>query len=475
MTVALPRPVMPWLGAALGSIALGIAIALNLQVAFLVVLTFLGVAALAAPAGVWVLCALVAALTFRGLVEVNTLPSVATFVDLPLAWGALAVGLLKQRERSPFLRRHLWWLGALALAVALAWVFHPSEVLRPVLYLALLGEPFAIVGALLADPPSPRVRRALQYALLTLLLLQIPLAALQLATLGLSDHIQGTLYGAGAAPHVISATVLIGGIWVLSGGFPRDILGSARFAVAGLLFAIPFLADAKQVILALPVILFASTWRVNRFQAAARVVLVACAVVLLLSLMPAGQTATRYLQQNEEGQGGKQAVATFLLHKVDGDPAAVAFGHGPAETVSRAALLMTPIGQRPDSVLPVLDLRAGALTAEAQSKALDVAGEGGTISTNSTFNSGTSSALGVLGDLGIVGLAAYVGLVLTLLLRLRKEGSAEGGAAAAGFALLVVLGLVFDWWEQPPFSVFVSVLAGLALTATSYHLKGGHE
>ena len=48
MTHAPPRPVTPWMGAALGSIALGVGIAINPQVAFIVVITFLGVAALAA-------------------------------------------------------------------------------------------------------------------------------------------------------------------------------------------------------------------------------------------------------------------------------------------------------------------------------------------------------------------------------------------------------------------------------------------
>ena len=38
-----------------------------------------------------------------------------------------------------------------------------------------------------------------------------------------------------------------------------------------------------------------------------------------------------------------------------------------------------------------------------------------------------------------------------------------GVAAAAGFAMFIVLGLVFDWWEQPPFGVFLGVLAGLSL------------
>ena len=47
----------------------------------------------------------------------------------------------------------------------------------------------------------------------------------------------------------------------------------------------------------------------------------------------------------------------------------------------------------------------------------------------------------------------------------RENGSPEGTAAAAGFAMFMMLGLVFDWWEQPPFGVFLGVLAGLALTA----------
>ena len=111
---------------------------------------------------------------FKGLASVGVLPSVATFIDLPLAWGALFVGLIKQRARSPLLRRHLWWLAALDLAVLLAWAFNPSEILRPIVYFMLLAEPFAIVGALLADPPSPRLRRALEATLLMLLLIQTP-------------------------------------------------------------------------------------------------------------------------------------------------------------------------------------------------------------------------------------------------------------------------------------------------------------
>ena len=31
--------------------------------------------------------------------------------------------------------------------------------------------------------------------------------------------------------------------------------------------------------------------------------------------------------------------------------------------------------------------------------------------------------------------------------------------------MALVLGFVLDWWEQPPFTVFLATLAGLALSA----------
>jgi hypothetical protein len=389
------------------------------------------------------------------------LPSVATFVDLPLAWGALFVALLKQHEQSPFLRRHLAWLAALALAIAVAWAFNPSEILRPVVYLMLLGQPFAIVGALLADPPSPRMRLVLERLLLALVLVQIPVVALQVAKYGApSDRIQGTLYGAGAGAHVISAVVVIGGIWIFSGGIGRRSLGTSRIPIVVALFVIPFLADAKQVIVALPALVLASSWAGGRVQLFGRAMLVAGAVIALFTLAPASDTTARYIEQSRHGRGGKQATAEFLWQKLDGDPAALAFGKGPAETVSRAAFMTTDLFQRSGSPLAVLGLRPASIAAEAQGTALAKTQGGGT-----SLNTGVSSTLGVFGDLGIVGVLVFLGLLLSLFVRLRTEASAEGVAAASGFALFLVLGLVFDWWEQPPFGVFLGVLAGLALTA----------
>ncbi len=107
-----------------------------------------------------------------------------------------------------------------------------------------------------------------------------------------------------------------------------------RLPVVAVLFFIPFLADAKQVIVALPAILLASSWRVGRVQVLVRGTLVAAAVVALFTLAPAGNTALRYIQENQNGQGGKQATALFLWHMLKDDPASLAFGKGPAETVN---------------------------------------------------------------------------------------------------------------------------------------------
>jgi len=447
-------PVLAWVGAAAASIALGAGVVANPQLAFIAIAAFLGASALAAPAGAWVLCALIAAVVFRGVVELGALPSVATFVDLPLAWGALAVALAKNPARSPFLRRHLLWLATLGLAVMLAWAFHPSELLRPVLYLALLGEPFAIVGALLADPPSPRLRRLLEGALVALILIQIPIAALQFATVGQGDTIQGTLYGAGAGAHVISAVVVVGAIWFLGGGIGRRVLGPMWLPIIVALCVIPFIADAKQVIIAMPVIMLASRWSGGRLGFLLRGVLAAGLVVALFTLAPAGQTAQQYLERSGE-QGGKQATFLFVWEKLDDEPASIAFGRGPAATVSRAAFETTP---RTGSPLADLGLKPAPIATEAARGAREVSGG------STSFDIGISSMIGALGDLGVIGVAAYAGLLLSLLLQLRRERSPEGAAAAAGFALFLVLGLVADWWEQPPFGVFIGTLAGLALT-----------
>ena len=76
---------------------------------------------------------------------------------------------------------------------------------------------------------------------------------------------------------------------------------------------------------------------------------------MLFTLVPAGRTAEQYLERN--GQNGKEGTLQFVWSKLDGDPASIAFGRGPAETVSRAAFETTPVQQRTGSPLEALGLK----------------------------------------------------------------------------------------------------------------------
>lgn len=446
-------------GLALGAIAFGVGalVVLRPEVGLGAGALLIGAAFVASPAAAWVAAALVAALTFKGLVSLGLLTGVATFFDIPLAWGAFFVALMKRRELSPLATTMLRWVIALAATVFLAWLFHPAEPARAILYLLLIGEPFVLVTALLIDPPTMRMQRILMGLLIALALVQVPIAAYQFVSLGPGDPVQGTLVGAGAGAHVISAIAVLAAIWIYLDA--RTSFGLRVLAAASLL-TIPFLADAKQVIFALPAIVLgvgSLSWR-RRF------LIVGLSVALLAGLLlfvPAGGTAGNFIERAVTGESGKLIATSIVWDEISKEPSTLAFGLGPAKTVSRAAFMTTEDFLKADSPLRVFRMEPASLAEQVNARA--VSGSGG----GTSFNSGLSSALGVLGDVGLVGLGVYLGMLLTLAGALRKLRTPGGSAALAGLVLFAVLGAVFDWWEQPPFTLFVAALAGLALTSTA--------
>jgi len=439
-------------------LVIGVETAANPQVAFVLVVCMVGALALAAPAGAWVLAAVVAALTFKGLVTLGLLPGIAAYLDIPIAWGALLAGFLARSGSAGRAGAQLRWLGLLAAAVFLAWAFHPSEVLRPLLYLALLGEPFAIVCALLLDPPSPRLRQFLVRSLVALVAAQVVLSAWQVRRFGLGspDKIQGTLWGAGAGAHVMSAAVVLGCLWLLASR--RGRLNEWVLVAVAALVAVPIVADAKQVLFALPAAALVAGWRSGRYALVLNVGLMLSALALLIVFDPVSKDAIYRLQEARSGNNGKEQTAKIIWHRLDSNPASLAFGEGPAETVSRAAFLTTPLQLQSDSPLRSLGLRPATLAVEVQTQATQVSGG------RTSFNSGVSSMLGVFGDLGLFGAVAYLGLLVSVIRPLWRRRSALAVTATAGWAMFAVLGFVYDWWEQPPFTVFLGVLTGLALT-----------
>jgi hypothetical protein len=122
--------------------------------------------------------------------------------------------------------------------------------------------------------------------------------------------------------------------------------------------------------------------------------------------------------------------------------------------------MTTPLLLQSDSPLTVLGLSPAELAVDAHSSAQRASGGG------SSFNTGVSSALGVLGDIGIAGALVYVSLIAYLFVALRRSRRSEAVPATCALALFTALGLVFDWWEQPPFGVVVGLLVGLAISQT---------
>jgi hypothetical protein len=449
MTVRLGQP----LAATGAALVLGFLVSTSSHLAAAFVVGVLGLAALGAPASAWLAAALVATLTFKGLGTIGVLPSVATFADMFLVWGALASAGLRRRRLPATAAWPARLLVALGLSMAVSGAFNDTELLRPVVYLMLLATPFVAATALLVDPPDLRGRRSLNRVLLVLLAVQVPLAYWQALTNENKGRVEGTLIGAGAGAHVMSAVAVVGAIWVLAAA---PLRARARVPLAAALLVIPFLADAKQVILASPAMLLAGNWR-NTREAFLRVGAVALAVLVLLTVIPAGQNATGFLEQAREGRGGKQAATTVVWSTLRADPVSMTVGVGPAMSISRAAFMTTPDFVDTDSPLHVLGLRPAELAPEVQARAEEVSGG------YTSFDTGLSSALGVLGDIGVLGAAVYVALLGWFFVALRRSRSPEAVPATCGLALFAVLGLVFDWWEQPPFGILVGVLAGLAL------------
>lgn len=435
----------------------GILISQQPRLAVVLLVLVVGVAALGAPTAAWVGATLVAALTFKGLTTLGALPATAIYLDIPLAWGAFAVSLLRQRRLPSTARLPVGLLAGLAATIAFSALLNHSELVRPVVYLALLGEPLAVTCALLIDAPTRHQQLILERTLIGLLAIQIPLTYWQAANLGFADPVQGTLYGAGAGAHVVAGVVVLGIMWLLG---RQPMRRSYNLVLVALLAPIPFIADAKQVVFALPFALLATRWKSLK-DVTARVVAIVASVGVLLVYIPAGQTALHFLRGAQSGHGGKTTTFDLVWAQSNNDPASLLLGQGPAETVSRAAFLTTDSFLRADSPLRSIGLAPARLSSTAQTQSEELSG-GGT-----SFNSGLSSMIGVFGDIGVMGFAVYASFWIVIAARLRRLGSSTGSAALSGVVVFGVLGYVFDWWEQPPFTIVLAIMTGLALNETS--------
>ena len=159
------------------------------------------------------------------------------------------------------------------------------------------------------------------------------------------------------------------------------------------------------------------------------------------------------VEQTFGGRSGKADAVREVERQVTESPTAFLLGAGPARSVSFSALLSLDPLKDPETPVRLLDLQASETLLEL----------GGISAGYSSFLHPASSALGVLGDLGVLGALIYFVLVGNLLVAALRLRTPDAPGAVGALALFIVLGIMFIWWEQTGFSLYVALIAGLAL------------
>jgi hypothetical protein len=465
-------------GAVIAAILVGVSVPVDPGIALgAVAIVLIGGGVMAIRPSTLALAAAVAAVALPGLANLGLLPAVAGFLDIPLAWAAW-IGALLRARRGPSRAGGLTLagpIGALAAAVTLSSIFHPVEPQRAVAYFLLLGEPFALVGAS-ADALGRQRSDLFWRVWFALALVQLPIALWQALTIGPADPVQGTLYGKGAGAHLLGGILTLCSLVLLS---RPSSLPPWAVATVPFMWGTALLADAKTPLLAGAAGALAWTlWAPSQRSAAwRRRIAVALASAALLAstlyLYPAGQVARAFLEAAREGRWGKLVVASSLWGRMSAEPSAFLFGLGPARTVSRASFMTTDLLLKPASPVRLLGLAPSQIAVDVQAAIDWRLGRQALTS----FNSAQSSALGLFGDLGAVGLAVYGWMVWQVVAALRRR-SGSSGAVFAGWMMFLVLGIVFDWWEEPPFTLYLALVTGLVLSgqvgACTLRRRSGH-
>ena len=440
-------------------------------VAVAVLIVCLGPLMLKASPQVWMGAALVLPWTSR-LLTTHGAPRALDFFDFPLVAVAVVVAGLDHIERRGRLpsghRRIVQWLVVVALVMAASGAVNDHrEPLRLVGALLIELEPFLLIVAYLLSPPTPRHRKWLLGVIAVIAAVDSLVAVGQKLTVGRTntDFVKGLLFGEGAGHHVQAGAVAFVFFAVVQGY--RRLPLSVAFGAAALV--ITSMADNKQVQYVLPLALLVFVFAPKPSGRSNRRVVVALALIMAVTLGVAIKTshvtksAAIYVRVSNARHAGKPAVIRAMWHDLSTDPASIPLGFGPGESVSRFAFLTTPQLLKGGSPVTALHLHP-ALRAEHY-QALALAGLTNSVGISS-FTQAQSSVLGILGDYGLLGALAYTGLIASLLRALWRQGRVShlASAALAGWAMVLPLAAVFDWLEQPPFTLILATITGLALT-----------
>ena len=409
----------------------------------------------------------VLAVTSRLLVVYAGLPGAVNFLHFPL----IVAAYLLSRHRASGSIATLERLLAVSAGLTIASIAGSleSSFLRTLLLWPILVEPIVIILTIwhLVDAGFAS-EKALKLGYV-MVLGQLPLALAQAASAGVGDPVQGTLIGQGAGHHVLGAMglmVALAALGLIVSG-RRPIVSMAGAMVAGG-FLLGLLTDMKQGIATfLLVALFLTFWglrekrritgnplmgRVAWLGALVGVVVVAVVMVALNTFVILAREPWRFSAPFE----AKQVAVATITDAMSDNPVSYLVGLGPGTTATRIAWLSTPLAG--PTFLQGLGLEAAPI---ARDLARQWANNPQWL--QSSISSPFSSWVGVFGDLGLLGMATLFALWWV---PWKVAGNATNGIAARAVILYTaLLGMLFNWMEEPTLVITAAVLVG-ALTAS---------
>jgi hypothetical protein len=419
----------------------------------------------------WIALAVALPWTSRLFTIGASAPRILDFMDFPLVLVAFLFAgvryLNSDRRLTPAQRRICRLLLVVTVVIILCWAFNDLyEPQRLVAGWVLALEPFLLLVAVIVTPMTARERKMLLIVTTSLLCGQLLFSLAEILLGAVGDSVKGSLLAAGAGHHV-SAGGLALGFFILAKQRVPKLLTVGYGALA--LFVI-VVADAKQVLFILPLTLLVLGISGRRRRSGTSLVgglvagsLMAAASVYALLTYHASSIAFDFIDRSATNGTGKVAVAQALWGDISSTFVNEVFGLGPGESVSRFAFLTTPTLLKQGSPVALLGLHASRGADHYNKIAFS-----GPFTGNSSFTSALSSALGILGDYGVAGVAAFGALILAVIGALLRAGDRQlRSSALASWTLLLPLAFVFDWLEQPPFTLSVMVITGLAIRGES--------
>jgi hypothetical protein len=455
-------------GAAAAVGVLGANATANTTLVVAVVLIFVVLPLVNSRPVIWIGLAIVVPWTSRLLTVLGSAPRFVDFLDFPIVLIAVLLAGLRYLEERRTLSAAERRIGKLVLVCAavvlLSWAFNDiDEPQRLIAGWILALEPFLLLLAVIMAPMTLRESRIILWLTVALLGVQLLFSLFEILVLGaISDEVKGTLLATGAGHHVSAGGLCIAFFLFARLRVPR--LLTVAFGGGALFVCI--VADAKQVLFVLPLALLVLGLTGRRRASPASLIgsvalggVMAGAAVYALMSYQASAVALDFVNRSTTNETGKVAVVKALWADLNDSAPGLVFGAGPGQTVSRFAFLTTPELFKEGSPVALLGLSVSRGADKYNTIAFSGAYTG-----ESSFTSAQSSTLGVLGDYGLAGLAAVALLIGTVIRAVaRGEDRRLRSSALACWALLIPLAVVFDWLEQPPFTLAVMVISGLAI------------